>query len=70
MHEMFDLTGKTAIVTGGTGSVWNSYFEGLAEAGAVAIILAPQWRRCEGYAKQLQECGLNAVGMSLDLASV
>jgi NAD(P)-dependent dehydrogenase (short-subunit alcohol dehydrogenase family) len=37
-HEMFDLTGKTAIVTGGTGLYGTPISEGLAEAGAVAII--------------------------------
>lgn len=68
-HEMFDLTGKTAIVTGGTGLYGTPISEGLAEAGAVAIIASRNGERCEGYAKQLQECGLNAVGMSLDLAS-
>jgi len=39
MAGLFDLTGKTALVTGGTRGIGQSMALGLAEAGADVIIL-------------------------------
>ncbi|NLC44763.1 MAG: SDR family oxidoreductase [Clostridiales bacterium] len=66
---MFDLAGKVAIVTGGTGLYGTPISEGLAEAGATVIIASRNESRCEEYAKELRERGLYAVGMSLDLGN-
>lgn len=68
-HELFFLTGKTAIITGGTGLYGSPISEGLAEAGATVIIASRNEARCEEYALKLRKRGLDAVGMSLDLGN-
>ena len=67
--ELFDLTGKVAIVTGGRGLYGASISTGLCEMGATVVIASRNGEKCEEYAKELREQGYNAVGMSLDLGS-
>lgn len=67
--EMFDLTGKVAIVTGGTGIYGTPISEGLAEAGAKVIIASRNGEKCEEYASELRKLGYDVVGMSLDLGN-
>jgi NAD(P)-dependent dehydrogenase (short-subunit alcohol dehydrogenase family) len=38
VHELFDLTGKTALVTGGTGHLGAALARALAEAGAAVVV--------------------------------
>ena len=40
IKEMFDLTGRTAIVTGGSRGLGKEIAEGLAEAGANLVLCA------------------------------
>lgn len=67
--ELFDLTGKIAIVTGGRGLYGASISSGLCEMGATVIIASRNGEKCEEYAKELRSQGYSAVGMSLDLGS-
>ena len=39
MTELFDLTGRTALITGGTGWLGTSFSRALAEAGASVVIV-------------------------------
>lgn len=66
--ELFDLTGKVAIVTGGRGLYGASISEGLCEAGAMVIIASRNGAKCDEYAETLRAKGYKAVGMSLDLS--
>ncbi len=52
IKELFDLTGKTAIVTGGSRGIGKEMAEGLAEAGAKLMLCA---RRAEWLDETLQE---------------
>jgi NAD(P)-dependent dehydrogenase (short-subunit alcohol dehydrogenase family) len=52
INELFDLTGKTAIVTGGSRGLGKEMAEGLAEAGANLMLCA---RREEWLAETLEE---------------
>lgn len=66
--ELFDLTDKVAIVTGGRGLYGFSISEGLCEAGAIVIIASRNGAKCEEYAETLRAKGYKAEGMSLDLS--
>lgn len=39
MNKMFDLSGKTAVITGGTGVLGSAMAEGLAEAGTNTVVI-------------------------------
>ena len=67
--ELFDLTGKVAIVTGGRGLYGASICAGLCEMGATVVIASRNGEKCEEYAAQLRQEGYNAIGLSLDLSS-
>lgn len=68
IKEMFDMTGKVAVVTGGTGIVGKHIAEGMAEAGATTVIASRNQDRCEEYANELRGRGLDAVGERIDLS--
>lgn len=69
VRDMFDLTGRVAIVTGGTGIYGAPLSEALAEAGARVIIASRDRGRCDAYAAELASRGLQAGGESYDQAS-
>jgi NAD(P)-dependent dehydrogenase (short-subunit alcohol dehydrogenase family) len=65
--KLFDLTGKTAIVTGGGKGIGRQMAEGLAEAGANVVVCARQAERCEQAAADLAELGVKALGLGCDV---
>jgi len=68
ISELFDLTGKTAIVTGGSRGIGKEMAEGLAEAGASLMLCA---RRAEWLDETLEEFrakGFNAAGKLGDVS--
>ena len=67
MKELFDLTGKCAIVTGGTRGLGNAMAEGLMEAGASVCIWGTTDKAIQ-IAKDWQGRGLKAYGVVVDLA--
>lgn len=66
--ELFDLTGRVAIVTGGRGLYGASISLGLCEMGATVIIASRNGAKCEEFASELRDKGYSAVGHSLDLS--
>ena len=67
--ELFDLSGKVAIVTGGRGLYGASICTGLCEMGATVVIASRNGQKCEEFAAELRAQGYDAVGMSLDLSN-
>lgn len=65
--ELFDLTGRVAIVTGGRGLYGASISAGLCEMGATVVIASRNAAKCEDLAAELREQGYQACGMALDL---
>lgn len=68
IRELFDLAGKTAIVTGGSRGIGKEMAEGLAEAGANLMLCA---RRAEWLDETVQEFrgrGFNVESMLCDVA--
>lgn len=68
-NKMFDLSGKVAVVTGGTGILGTLYCHRLAEAGARVIVADLDGERCKSLAAEIsQKTGTGAMGLAVDLA--
>jgi NAD(P)-dependent dehydrogenase (short-subunit alcohol dehydrogenase family) len=67
VRELFDLTGKVAIVTGGGSGIGRQMAEGLAEAGADLVLCARKAERCEQAAAELEQLGVRALGLGCDV---
>jgi NAD(P)-dependent dehydrogenase (short-subunit alcohol dehydrogenase family) len=65
--ELFDLSGKVAIVTGGGTGIGRQMAHGLAEAGADVVLCARKPERCEQAAEELRELGVRAIGLRCDV---
>jgi gluconate 5-dehydrogenase len=67
IHQLFDLTGKAALITGGTGHLGSSMARALAEAGATVVISSRDPARAEAAAAALPTPGgARHHGVSLD----
>jgi len=53
--ELFDLTGRVAIITGGSVGLGRQMAEGLAEMGANLVLCARKKERCQQAAEELQK---------------
>lgn len=69
MHarELFDLSGKTAIVTGGGVGIGRQMAQALAESGANLVLCARKVERCEQAAAELSQLGVRALGLRCDV---
>jgi gluconate 5-dehydrogenase len=66
-HSLFDLTGKTAFVTGGTHGLGMAIATGLAEAGAKIVINGITPPRLEDAIKYFKEKGFYVKGYLFDV---
>jgi NAD(P)-dependent dehydrogenase (short-subunit alcohol dehydrogenase family) len=67
IQQLFDLTGKVALVTGGTGHLGSSISRALAEAGASVVISSRDQSRAQDAAAQLPTPGAaEHFGVQLD----
>jgi gluconate 5-dehydrogenase len=66
-RELFDLDGKTAIVTGGGSGIGRDMAQALAEAGANVVLCARKVERCEQAASELAGLGVKALGLRCDV---
>jgi NAD(P)-dependent dehydrogenase (short-subunit alcohol dehydrogenase family) len=67
VRELFELSGKVAIVTGGGTGIGRQMAEGLAEAGANLVLCARKAERCEQAAAELEQLGVRALGLRCDV---
>jgi gluconate 5-dehydrogenase len=65
---LFDLSGRTALVTGSTRGIGFALAKGLAEAGAKVIVNSRQPGAVDEAVGRLHEAGLEACGSAFDVA--
>lgn len=70
VKEMFVLTGKTAVVTGGSIGLGAQMATGLAEAGANLVIAARNVERCSEMCSKLEKLGVRAMAVACDVSKV
>lgn len=68
VKELFDLTGKTAIVTGGSRGIGKEMAEALAEAGANLMLCARRAEWLDDTEKEFAGRGFNTVGKACDVS--
>ena len=70
VRELFDLTGRVALVTGGGRGLGEQIARGLAEAGASVAVGSRKREACEEVARELSEaCGVRTMALRMDVSS-
>lgn len=68
--QLFDLNGRTALVTGGGRGIGKSLAMGLAEAGADVVIASRKLDACERVADVIRKMGRRAWALAADLSDL
>ncbi len=70
MHttSLFDLSGRTALVTGGGRGIGRHIAKGLAEAGCDVVVASRKLANCEEAAAEFEALGRRAWAFAVDLA--
>jgi gluconate 5-dehydrogenase len=69
VKELFDLSGKTAIVTGGSRGIGKEMAEGLAEAGASLVLCARRQEWLDETVNEFAENGFDVRGVAADVSN-
>ncbi|MFJ7856757.1 SDR family oxidoreductase [Peribacillus sp. NPDC097206] len=67
--ELFDLTGKTAIITGGGRGLGEQIATGFAEAGANVVLCSRKKAACDEVAARMEELGVKALSFKCDITN-
>ena len=67
VKQLFDLTGRVAIVSGGSMGLGRQMAEGLAEMGANLVLCARKKERCEEAAESLRGNGVQTLALGCDV---
>lgn len=65
--QLFDLTGRVAIISGGSMGLGRQMAEGLAEMGANLVLCARKKDRCEAAAESLRSLGVQTLALECDV---
>lgn len=66
-QTLFDISGKTAVITGGTGVLGSAMAIGLARAGAEVVVLGRKKESGERLLKKIREMGKKAMFVQADV---
>lgn len=71
MHvkELFDLTGKVAIVTGGGRGLGEQIAKGFAEAGANVVLCSRNENACKEVSEELKSIGVESLAIKCDVTN-
>ncbi len=67
VKQLFDLTGRVAIVSGGSMGLGRQMAEGLAEMGTNLVLCARKQERCEEAAEALRSLGVQTLALGCDV---
>ena len=68
-RQLFDLSGRVAVITGGSIGLGRQMAEGLAEMGANLVLCARKKERCEQAAAELKALGITTLALGCDITS-
>ena len=67
--NLFDLSGRVAVVTGGNGGIGRGIAIGLAQAGAAIAVLARNEEKNQRVISELQALGVAALAVKVDVSA-
>src|SRR6266513_1145302 len=67
VKKLFDLSGRVAIITGGSIGLGRQMAEGLAEMGANLVLCARKKDRCQQASEELQKLGVEVLALGCDV---
>lgn len=69
VKDLFDLTGKTAIITGGGRGLGEQIATGFAEAGANVVLCSRNKQACDEVASKIEGLGVRALSIKCDITN-
>jgi len=67
MSDLFDLTGKVALVVGGAGGIGHAQALGLADAGADVVVASRKLEHLEPVAKEIRTRGRKSLAVTVEV---
>ncbi len=68
VRELFDLSGRVSVVTGGTAGLGLQMATALAEAGSSVVICSRKKENCDAAAQQLAKVGTPVLAVACDVS--
>ncbi len=65
--ELFDLSGRVAIVTGGNGGIGLGMTKGMARAGATVVVAGRDQAKSAAAVRELSQLGAKATAIAVDV---